>query len=50
MLPFLILSHSFILFSFYLGFYVAFDTVQVLSQWVVSWAEELVHTVGQGSV
>ena len=35
---------------FYLGFYVAFNTVHVISQRVVGWAEEPVHTVGQGSV
>ena len=32
---------------YYLGFYVAFNTVQVISRWVVGRA---VHTVGQGSV
>ena len=30
----------------YLGFYVAFNTVQVISRRVVLWAEETVHTVG----
>ena len=30
----------------YLGFYIAFNTVQVISRWVVGRAEEPVHTVG----
>ena len=34
----------------YLRFYVAFNTVQVISRWVVGRAEGPVHTVGQGSV
>ena len=34
----------------YSGFYIALNTVQVISQWVVLWAEETVHTVRQGSV
>ena len=34
----------------YLGFYVAFNIVQVISRQVVGRAEEPVHTVGQGSV
>ena len=34
----------------YLGFYVTFNTVKVISQWVVGRAEETIHTVGQGSV
>ena len=38
-----------IMYFIYLGFYVAFNTVQVISQWVVLGAETS-HTVGQGSV
>ena len=34
----------------YLGFYVAFNTVQVISRRVVGRAKEPVHTAGQGSV
>ena len=34
----------------YLGFYVAFNTVQVILRRVVGRAEETVHTVRQGSV
>ena len=34
----------------YLGFYVAFNTVQVISQWVVGGQRKPVHTVHQGSV
>ena len=33
----------------YLGFYIAFNTVQVTSQRVVLWAEET-STVGQGAL
>ena len=39
--------------SFNKGFYIAFNTVQVISRWLVLWAEETstsVHAVGQGSV
>ena len=31
-------------------FYVTFNTVQVISRWVVGRAEEPVHIIGQGSV
>ena len=41
---------NFIYFFIYLGFYVTFNTVQVISRRVVGRAEEPVHTVGQGSV
>ena len=33
-----------------LGFYIAFNTVQVISRWVVLWAEETSIYVHQGSV
>ena len=34
----------------YLGFYFAFNTVQVISRWVVEGQRKPVHTVRQGSV
>ena len=40
----------FVMLFIYLGFYVALNTVPVISQWVVLWEEETVHTIGQGTV
>ena len=43
-------AQNFVKLFIYLGFYVTFNTVQVISRRVVLWAEEPVHTVAQGSV